>query len=126
MFLYLSVILFTGGGVYPSMQWAGNVYPSMQWGGGVCLWVGGCLPFGLGVYKSMMDQWWTPLGQTPMGRHPLPWADTLSLAVVGALTNQKLTAEGHHRSLLQKVTTKAYCGRSLQKLTAEGHHGSSL
>ena len=31
MFLHLSAILFTGGGVYPSMQWAGGVCP----GGGV-------------------------------------------------------------------------------------------
>ena len=46
MFLHLSLILFIGGGVYPSMQWtgrgvyptvqlAGHVYPSMQWGVGV-------------------------------------------------------------------------------------------
>ena len=64
MFLHLSVILFTRGGVYPSMQWAGGMYPSMQWAvgvcipacnGGVCLWVRG--------------------GAHPLGRH-FPPADT--------------------------------------------------
>ena len=44
MFLQLSIILFTGWGVYPSMQWAGDVYSSMQWGREVS--ARGCLPGG--------------------------------------------------------------------------------
>ena len=49
MFLHLSVILFTGGGVYPSMQW-GRHPPDRH-----------------------------PPRQTtppPQGRHPRPWANT--------------------------------------------------
>ena len=82
MFLRLSVILFTGEGMYPNMQWAGGVHPSMQ--RGVCLWVKrGCTPYG--QTPTRVDTPWTyppadthpgrhpldiPLGRHPLGRHP--------------------------------------------------------
>ena len=50
MFLHLSVILFTGGGCLPLGR------------GCLPLGPGGCLPLGPGVY--------TPLADTPLGRHP--------------------------------------------------------
>ena len=76
MFFHLAVILFTGGGVYPSMQWAGGMYHSMQWAvemcipvcnGDVFLWVRG------GVYTpldTILPGTPPPLWQTPT------WADT--------------------------------------------------